>query len=615
MPTKTKNKIRGKNLVSKNSFKNKYLLILPLLVFAALGVKLLFFASASPNNCSYDVCDVNQGASPGESINAVLGTGTQVSSRVAENGWQDYGVPFRALKTPRDGAKAVHQFYREDITSTEYAVEGTSYFNTLQASNNDTSKPSSQRHINQGVSFYAWATSGTKDTIPIYRVCRGGWYQMSIWTPSKQLHDWWVGSGQDWFSCGINFYAYPSNYVYTPASAPARPAKNTGCATANLTLGDSGDCVVKLRQNLITNFGVSVDATSKSFDAKLNDMVTYLIAAFLKNEKKVNVPTYSNVVTEAHWNALSVNYTSPNNPTPAPKPAPVPVPVPTPTNPNPSNPATTPRPSDNTKVTCVGDGSRGARVQLVYMRGQGTKDRYEEAKKLFQISAVRIDSNVMASAKKTGGTRHVRWVHNTNCEPTVLNITIPDAKNTGARDAILHFLGNKAAGGLGFYNNDRKYLIYHDTSVMYCGLGGIVFPSNSPYKSGDTPDPATNRYNQHSGFGMFSPNCWGPVRAVGDTSNSDVQLHELWHAFGAVNESAQRSSYAGHCNDDQDVMCYDDRADPSNQPKTLQSNVCADPKDNFLLDCGNNDYFNTNPKKGSYLDTHWNTANSRFLMQ
>lgn len=42
--------------------------------------------------------------------------------------------------------------------------------------------------------------------------------------------------------------------------------------------------------------------------------------------------------------------------------------------------------------------------------------------------------------------------------------------------------------------------------------------------------------------------------------------------------------------------------------------VCADTAlDSSLLDCNFDDY-NTHPAPGSYLNTHWNSANIRFLI-
>ena len=55
-------------------------------------------------------------------------------------------------------------------------------------------------------------------------------------------------------------------------------------------------------------------------------------------------------------------------------------------------------------------------------------------------------------------------------------------------------------------------------------------------------------------------------------------------------------------------MCYDDDA----SGPVVMTVVCP-PEQEALLDCGDNDYFNTNPASGNYLATHWNTANSSFL--
>jgi hypothetical protein len=81
------------------------------------------------------------------------------------------------------------------------------------------------------------------------------------------------------------------------------------------------------------------------------------------------------------------------------------------------------------------------------------------------------------------------------------------------------------------------------------------------------------------------------------------------HNFGGVQHSAPHSSHAGHCIDDYDVMCYDDS--DTAPPMRID---CADQALEYRYDCGHNDYFHPAPPKGSYLATHWNAANSRFLV-
>ncbi len=83
-----------------------------------------------------------------------------------------------------------------------------------------------------------------------------------------------------------------------------------------------------------------------------------------------------------------------------------------------------------------------------------------------------------------------------------------------------------------------------------------------------------------------------------------TEIHELLHLLGSVMTSAPNSNGFGHCKDDVDIMCYSEGG--------VQTYVrCASQFE--LLDCGADDYFNARPQVGTYLSTHWNTANSRFL--
>ena len=80
--------------------------------------------------------------------------------------------------------------------------------------------------------------------------------------------------------------------------------------------------------------------------------------------------------------------------------------------------------------------------------------------------------------------------------------------------------------------------------------------------------------------------------------------------LGAVQPDARHPSAAWHCTDEADVMCYDD----DGGGPTVMTTICP-PEHEALLDCSDDDCFNTSPPAGNYLATHWNTASSSFLQR
>ncbi len=237
--------------------------------------------------------------------------------------------------------------------------------------------------------------------------------------------------------------------------------------------------------------------------------------------------------------------------------------------------------AQGTALTCIGDGVSGPRVQAVYARASNVTSRYSSVLASIRSYAAQMDADINASAAQTGGTRHIRWVTDASCQPTVLNVTL----STAGDDDVYKTRDELRAQG--YNRTDRKYVVWMDANV-YCGIGFV---------ENDDSAGSTNRNNGIvQGMVARADNqCWG-----------SVESHELMHTLGGVQLSAPHTTGLWHCWDEWDKMCYADGGSHG-MIYTCGSDMGR------LFDCGHDDYFHTNPPAGSYLATHWNTARSSFL--
>ncbi|CAM3789176.1 hypothetical protein [Nocardioides zeicaulis] len=245
-------------------------------------------------------------------------------------------------------------------------------------------------------------------------------------------------------------------------------------------------------------------------------------------------------------------------------------------------------------VSCDGDGQSGYRTQAMYVVEAGAANRYDQVKGDIQTWAAGVDDVFNRSAALTGGVRHVRYVTEpagAGCVAKVLNVTVPSGSMVSFNATM------NAVRALGFDRPERKYLMWTDTFGK--GICGIALRYTSDVDSQGNPNNGS--YPQYAR--VDSP-CWGH----GDgTNESSIEAHELMHTLGGVSPAAPHGTSQSHCYDESDTMCYADGGG-----KVMQQ-VC-DRSREYLLDCNFDDYYSTFPDPGSWLDTHWNSADSRFLI-
>jgi hypothetical protein len=245
------------------------------------------------------------------------------------------------------------------------------------------------------------------------------------------------------------------------------------------------------------------------------------------------------------------------------------------------SPSPSPSPTGGTTTTSGHCGTDGYRVQAVYAVSSDVADAYGAMLPAFQSYLSTVDSVYNTSAAETGGTRHVRFMTDASCVPTILKVVMTPTGD----DSFSNTISELQAAGLD--RTDRKYVVWVDSN-LYCGIGNV--------KGDDTPG-ATNVNNVGPSYGRTDRGCWGGW----------TEAHELMHNLGGVQLSAPHSTGAWHCTDEYDRMCY-------RENNAVMTYPCPQEHDN-VFDCGHDDYYTTAPVAGTYLADHWNAASSVYLSQ
>ncbi len=237
-------------------------------------------------------------------------------------------------------------------------------------------------------------------------------------------------------------------------------------------------------------------------------------------------------------------------------------------------------------IPCIGDGTKGNRVQVVYAY-RGGSGHSAEIIPLIRRWAADVDATFRVSAARQGGRRHVRWVTTPGCVLQVMKVRISkrSAQDFNAMQVQIYRKGLRRA--------DRRYLIWADAAT-YCGISTTI---------GDDRRSQRNRNNGKP----HGPTSWSRIdRPCWDATLPELSAaaHELTHALGAVQRSAPHKREPGHCTDRYELMCY---------AKAKRYPCSNEIRQGPWMDCGRNDYFSVKPKKGSYLARKWNVARSSFV--
>lgn len=197
-------------------------------------------------------------------------------------------------------------------------------------------------------------------------------------------------------------------------------------------------------------------------------------------------------------------------------------------------------------------------IQFVWRAKDGEKTDKEGVESQLTILAEQINGMFYRDSNSATEYRLPAWAINEDCSLNVQYIAY-DKKVT-----II----------------ERQKTIVVEDADTYCGLAWTA----------NDDSPGAGNLNNLGSLAMIGRHCLDPYYVA----------HEIMHSFGAVQLSAPHSDAAFHTSE-LDLMGHP------------LMNRCPSAHD--LIDCGYDDYWSLAPAPGSYLATHWNTADSVFLVR
>lgn len=214
--------------------------------------------------------------------------------------------------------------------------------------------------------------------------------------------------------------------------------------------------------------------------------------------------------------------------------------------------------------------------QVLYAYPAGAPDRSAEVAAQIRGAVARMNAVLDAESRASGGPDAD---YKMLCDSSGQVRIDPLAVNGTSFSQVV-----SAARAASLASDRADYLIFVDaTAGGSCGIAS--------YTSDERLD-VENRSNSGGGYALVYQPCW----------EGETPMHESAHLMGAVQYSAPNSTGSGgHCNEAQDVMCYSpDGGDRNQGGVVLRCSGAA------RFDCNFDDYFDSAPEPGEYLETHWN---------